>query len=168
MSTNAVESPFTGLEGTYIGISPTDESALVTGEYQITITHTELQSRWATGLEVQTDTMPVEDFYPLTESELLKMTENEADARRIRGFRLRDSEVVLVFVTDPSEDMNDSPMLVEMGSMADILGPTLLFGPEQVARGLHEALFRDLEEEYGQPGALPRLASRGLAPQDLA
>ena len=47
-----VQSPLAGLEGIYVGFSPTDESAVGMGEMQLTITPFSCEIKMATGLKL--------------------------------------------------------------------------------------------------------------------
>lgn len=147
-------------EGTYIGVSPTDESACGMGEIELTIDAEKIRVRWATGLQIQ------EDEIPLTEAR--ELTSEEVDdwlvegAERPGGLRMFDVAGLQYVFFDTQRDPDAAQLLVR-GSMGDILGPTALFNPEQVARGLHERAFRELEAEFGEPGDIPRLSNDGHA-----
>lgn len=148
-------------EGTYIGISPTDESDIGLGELEITIDATAVRSRWATGLEIQEDEIPAEEVRELFGDELQALLVDGAQLPP--GMRAFDVAGLHYIFLDQSRDP-DAACFMIVGGMGDILGPTGLFSPEQVARGLHEKAFRDLEREFGQPGEMPRLNNGGLAP----
>jgi hypothetical protein len=146
-------------EGTYIGISPTDESDVGMGEFAVVIDGQGVRSRMATGLEIQEDHFGFEGVRELSEAEVVALFEDGADVPETRAFEA--DNLTFMFITD--EDPA-APILWITGSMGDLLGPTVLFSPTQIEQGAHEAAFRQIEEGYEMPGALPRLNNNGLAP----
>ena len=67
-------------------------------------------------------------------------------------------EGTLLFFPDTG---NDEYGLLVVGGLADLVGPTALYSPSQVKRGLFETDIQAIERN--QPGALPRLSNNGRA-----
>lgn len=116
-------------QGTYCGMSPTDESAIAMGEAKLVITKDFLQFTMATGIKIIEETLGrVEDFEPMTEDEVRARFKEESDIHlRISGFRGKESgHPILLF--------SNGSLVIWTSGMGDILGPTLLFGPSLFPR----------------------------------
>ena len=81
--TNEIASYF----GTYVGLSPTDESKIAMGEIEVTINEQELKIRHATGLTINDEAVPLEQVRMLTEDELRPQFNADSDAHtHVDGF----------------------------------------------------------------------------------
>ena len=148
--------------GVYRGFTPTDESALAIGEMELTIGEEELVARLATGLMIREERIPRTEFVPMTGEELSKeFKEGSSYATQMIGFRQKDGGIPkLLFMPNPSDE--DFGLIVRMGEMSEILGPTLLFSPAQVAGGKWADFLKNVNLEYGD-GVFPLLANEGKA-----
>lgn len=156
------------LMGTYIGLAPTDESALVLGEIEITIDEKTVKIRMATGLTVQEEEVAADQLEAMTHEEAISLYEDGAPENHVArtvGFKPKGgvNGVGFFFTLDPAEGEFG---LIVRGGLADLLGPTVLFAPSHVAAGLHEKAFAEMEKAAGMIGALPRLSNAGKAPKE--
>ncbi len=151
-----------GLEGVYVGFSPTDESGIATGEFELTIEKDTIKMRMATGLEIQEDEVSIADLglTVMSHGEVAGLLENpSAVSPSMKGFKVGEDPWLLVWT-----DEDDAPAVrLLMGEMAETLGPTLLFSPKQVERGLWGNAVKSIEQEFGERGILPRLSNQGKA-----
>lgn len=110
--------------GTYRGLSPTDESAIAMGEAQLVIGTDEITFSLAAGHEVVTERFPVTDLEPMTAEEVKAQFKEGSDVpREITGAfkgRFNDFPKLLFF---------KDQLIMWLGGMGDILGPTMLVGP---------------------------------------
>jgi len=150
-------------EGIYLGFSPTDESDVIMGEIEITIKGADIKIRMATGLMIQTEKMGVADFVQMTAQEVKEIFKDgsEYPARTV-GFKAREKSGFpkLLFLKNSAE--NEFGLIVRTGGMGEMLGPTLLYSPSQVARGDYEKTVQGIEQKAGK-GVLPRLRNGGKA-----
>lgn len=148
-------------EGIYLGFSPTDESAVGFGEMEITISEKDVEVRMATGLKIQEEKISVADFVPMTEQEVKEVFKDGSEyPMRTVGFKTEEGFPRLLFVNDPAE--NECGLIVRTGGMGEILGPTVLWSPFQVARGDYEKAVQSIEQTAGKD-VLPRLRNGGKA-----
>jgi len=154
-----VASVFQGFEGTYIGLSPTDESNTYFGELEVTIGVDRITFKHATGLTITEDSIPVSIFDIMTQDEIVALFENKPpDIRRYQGFR--SVYFKILFLSHPQ----DVPACCFLGMLMEHLGPTLLFNAEQVEKGLFEQYLTQFEVENEKIGMTPRLSAHGKAP----
>lgn len=154
-------SPLATFEGTYLGFSPTDESAVVMGEMEIVISHENIAVRMATGLKIETDTTNPADFISMTSEEVqAEFNSRSAIVDRTVGFRTENGHPKLLFLKDAADD--ELGLIVRTGGMGEMLGPTVLFSPDQVARGDFDKAVSEIEKNAGK-GVLPRLRNNGKA-----
>ena len=148
-------------EGVYLGLSPTDESAVMLGEMEITISGRDVKIRMATGTKIQEERMNVAEFVSMKAQEVKEIFKDgsEYPARTV-GFKTKRGFPKLLFLKDPKED--EWGLIVRTGGMGEILGPTVLYSPVQVVRGDYEKIVRNIEKEAGK-GVLPRLRNKGMA-----
>ncbi len=153
------ESPLTAREGTYIGFGPTDESGVGLGELEVTIDSQAIKFRMATGLEIMEDEFEINDANELSPEEIMLLFEDSVDLPEdLKVFRVGEVKHFLF-----SNEEADSPVLTIIGGMGDLLGPTLLYSPEQVEAGRHEKSFEIIETHYGDESGIPRLQNNGRA-----
>ncbi len=162
-----VRSPLEGLEGVYVGFSPTDESAVGMGEMQLTITPYSCEIKMATGLMIENNTLVI-GLLPITEAsqdQIRSLLSGDIPkSATLRMFNM-NGEPWFLLIRDKQEPSTDCVRLF-LGEFAELLGPTMLFTPERVRAGDLEEAFRDIESEYGETGVIPRLSSAGRAPRD--
>jgi hypothetical protein len=151
-------------EGTYVGFGPSDESAVGMGELSITIDGRSITSRYATGLEVQTDVASVQEAVEALPEEITPDYIDTFGPDGVRVFKV--GHLQYIFLTKSSSP--EEPALLRQGSMGDILGPTVLFSPEQVEQGVHEKAFKIIEMGLGKEGDLPRLETGGVSTNTTA
>lgn len=153
-------------KGVYLGFAPTDESAVVSGEMEVTIDDERIISRHATGLRIQEEEILVSEFEPMTPEEVRdQYNEGEEGAEcssGAAGFKNKSEYYPLfLFTKDPQE--GDLGLLIRMGGMIEeVFGPIILFSPTQVARGEYEKAIEAIEVDAGR-GVLPRLRNEGKA-----
>lgn len=149
-------------KGVYRGFTPTDESDIMLGEIEISITDELIKFRIATGLEIMEEEFRVEDFRSLTEEETnalcLDGTPDEIKSN-VTVFKCSSEYPKFLFCKDL--ETNEVSLAVKMG-MGDILGPTVLLGPQLVMRGEFEKAVQVIEQGGGK-GVLPRLRNNGKA-----
>ena len=147
--------------GTYRGFAPTDESAIYHGEFEMIITPDTISVRLATGLEIHEETIPTNRLVRATREEVATNFKEGSDLPdEIVGFR--DGGLFYLFFKDPG----DEPGLMIRGhQLADLVGYTTLFTPEQVERGAFAQVVASLTKEYGD--VLPRLENGGKRPNLL-
>jgi hypothetical protein len=151
-------------KGTYRGFSPTDESAMGLGEIEIAITDTNIIFRLATGRVIHEETLARNNFAQMTPEQVAKIFQKTtAIFPRIIGFQGASGYPKLLFLKDAEE--SEFALIVRTGGMGDALGPTVLYSPKQVAKGIFEQDIRDLEKGEGSKRVLPRLANHGKAPE---
>lgn len=149
------------LHGTYLGLTPTDESGIGAGEIEITFGDEALTFRLATGLEILSEEMPRALLRELTVDELAEFFIPEADLTEVLGYILdEDGPIFLCLAPDPDFPEAHHTLVLQFGIGA-FMGPTILFTPEQVQAGYFEAAVKALEDEQGDPGAVPRLVNNG-------
>lgn len=154
------KSVFDGLEGVYLGFSPTEASDLGMGEIELTITKASIRERVATGMEIQGWEKKISELgvSEMATDEIKGLYNDPIDTQGTRAFKCGE-EPWLVF-TEDSEDGTSVRMFL---GIPDLLGPTILFSPNQVSRGLFEKAVQKVEQEYGQKGIVPRLNNNGQA-----
>lgn len=146
------------LQGTYRGFTPTDESAVGVGEMQIIINTQRLSMLIATGLKVQEDHMDLSDVHELRPSEIAAEFNDGADIDGVRGFRLGDTGVRLLFLRPP-----EPPGLIVRGLFGEeAFGHSMLLTPQQIEDGLFDETIREVEEAYGK-NLIPLIAHGGIA-----
>jgi hypothetical protein len=146
--------------GTYRGFSPTDESNICIGELEVTLSDEGLRARFATGLYVQ-DEFNATHFSPMSPEEIEgEYKQGSPYVERTLGFRAKDGLPKLLFLQDPQD--NEYGLVMRVGEMREILGPTLLFSPAQVSSGAFDRFLKGIEEYAGR-GVFPRLANDGKA-----
>ena len=150
--------------GSYLGFSPTDESAVMCGEVEIVINETHLTWRHAGGLYIDEDTVPLTDFREMTRGEItneFKDGTSSAD-KVVAGYTRVDGDggPKLLFFDTASLEKGEFELIVVFPVISAIFGPTLLFGPEQVARGEFDEAIKAIEEQTGV-GVVPRLRNNG-------
>jgi hypothetical protein len=158
------KSPLNGLEGVYLGFHPTDESAIQYGEFELTITPDKLTLRMATGLKVDVEEKAIQDL-ALTEMSAEEKAEQFPDIKdpsEIRCFAL-DGKPWLIIQSDYE---SDTPVVLNGGELAEIVGPTILFTPRQVEKGHFDKMIKIYETDFGTEGVIPRLSCDGIAPVD--
>jgi hypothetical protein len=145
--------------GVYRGFAPTDESPIAMGELEITIDEAALKLRMATGLKIDSDEVPLYNLELMTKDDMREVyQEGSPFIDKSVGFKYRC--IKFVFLPNPGDDIG---LLVRGNEMADMLGPTVLWNPEQVGRGLYQKACEDLEKAEG-PGCFPTLAANGRMP----
>ena len=157
-------------EGTYVGFGPSDESEIGIAELSITINDQSLTARYATGLEIQVTETSVEDITEILIDESIARLGTEPDEipnARVFVTKILPTNNVVEYIFMGNSGEPEAPTLLVIGSMGDILGPTMLFSPTQVEQGYHERAFKKIEESKEAVGAMPRLDNNGLAPRNL-
>ena len=146
-------------KGSYLGISPTDESAIATGEIEMIIRDNDATIRHATGLTIMEETLPLDVFRPMSEEEIFPDGRKEQSGIMNRGFTTKDEGgVKVIFTVNPK--LGEFDVFIRRGEMADILGPTILWSRRRI---LHIILlkmslaFANIKHK----GGVPRLAHGG-------
>lgn len=151
--------------GTYRGFMPSDESAIGLSEFKLEVSADEYTLTHATGLQNEVRT------YPCT---LREMTLEEIDedldtsddqVTDFKGFWLGNGRFRVVLATVKG---NVAGLFLGLGLAEEFYGPSALFAPCENLDELIEEAVRDIETLVGKPGAIPRIANDGLAPNSLA
>lgn len=146
------------LQGTYRGFAPTDESNIGLGELEISITQTFMKTRHAAGLRIDEEETPISEFKPMTRDELSGVyREGSPYINRSVGFSI--DEMKFVFLPDATDE--EMGLLIRGNEMADMLAPTFLYNPEQIARGVYQKVIESIEANAGKD-CFPTLANGGL------
>jgi hypothetical protein len=150
--------------GTYLGFSPTDESAVMCGEVEIVISDTDLRWRHAGGLYIDEATQPVSNFREMTRAEIATEFKSGASSidKVVEGYVLIGGGPKLLFFDPARLEKGEFELIVVLPDISAIFGPTLLFGPEQVTRGEFDEAIKVIEEQAGA-GVVPRLRNNGRA-----
>ena len=109
--------------GTYCGMSPTDESAIAMGEARLKISNNLMRFTMATGIKIIEETLRIEDFEAMSQEEVRGQFKDGSEAHLVAvGFKGKESgHPILLF--------SDSSLIMWMGGMGDMLGPTVFSGP---------------------------------------
>ena len=147
-------------KGIYLGFSPTDESDVLMGEIEITISDKTAKLRMATGLKIEEEEISLDDFETMTTEELKAIWKEGPDySSRTAGFKGLSGHLQFIFFKDPSDE--EPGLLIRTGGIGDMLGPTFLFSPAQIARGVFDKAVQAVEN--GEVGIFPRLRNNGKA-----
>jgi len=150
------------LYGTYRGFAPTDESPIAMGELEVTINESSVRTRMATGLKIETDDIPLSELKPMTRDQLRGVYVDESPyIDRSVGFSV--DGLSLIFLPDAGDD--EMGLLIHGRELADMLGPTILFSPRQVERGVYARALEAMHREYG-PNCIPLLENDGKNVED--
>ncbi len=145
--------------GTYVGLSPTDQSKIGMGEIELTVSEKGLKIRHATGLKIQEEDVALEDVRALTEAEVRAQYIEGSDAHKgIDGFQI-DEDAILLFTREPGK--KNPRLLVRLGEFVEILGITVLFDEKQIEGGVLDEIVKSAAEKVGD-FPFPRLKYDGL------
>lgn len=121
---------------------------------EVVIDDEKISMRFATGLGIEEAKYLQSQVTPLSKAEMRQLLPDVNQTET--GFRVSDNiDIDLLFVS-----LEGQSALVVRGMMGDLLGPTVLLTPEQVAAGEHDKIIAQIEENFG---AIPRLDKNGLA-----
>lgn len=157
--------------GTYLGVAPSDESALAYGEVEITIDEMGVTARYATGIGIEeffTPSIQIEETDPAImepsirdEAEKAEALKRGIDLDGTRTFKVGSLEFIFAHLTGPEVTL---PTLMLQGTATDDMAPTTLLSPAQIEAGMHEEFIAFMvERAHGKPGDMPRLANDGYA-----
>ena len=153
--TNKIDTYF----GTYLGLSPTDESKIAMGEIEITIDEQQLRIRHATGLKINEQVIPLEEVRKLTDDEVQAQYKIDSEVpASMDGFRIGEG-ATLLFTREPEE--NCPRLIVRLGEFVEILGITVLFDKKQIDKGDFETVVEHIIKQFGD-FPFPRLEYGGL------
>jgi len=152
------------LMGVYRGFSPTDESALCIGEIELVVGEDTIKIRMATGLKIEEKEIKTDDFSLAAKEVIALMFAEGIDLSKVSVFECTASSTgypKLIFMNDVDAGMS---LRLDTGGMGEMLGPTILFGPKQLEKGLFEESLSRIEKaaELGV-GVIPRLRNKGRA-----
>src|SRR3989338_1131248 len=103
-------------KGSYLGISPTDESAIATGEIEMIIRDNDVTIRHATGLTIMEGTIPLDEFRPMSEEEIFPGGRKEQSGIMYRGFTNKGEHgVEVIFTKNPK--WNEFDVFIRRGEM---------------------------------------------------
>lgn len=155
---------FRHYEGTYHGFSPTDESAVAMGEMEMTLKDGKAFIRFATGHEIHEENFSLDGYVSISKAEFDAMSETgSADSEGfLYGFKrpVGNSPVFIFASNEKGGECNQ--LLLMLGDLHDLLGPTILFSPEAIAHGDYDEEIRKVEQMYW-PGVVPSLKNGGKA-----
>lgn len=153
------------LDGTYRGLSPTDESGVGMGELELVIDDSFATSRFATGLTIETDQGPRSEIQEMSQDEIADLFEPGATLTGTSGYKFgEDGPIILIFAESQEEPNSPRALVLRFISeeIDSIFGPTPLFIPSQVDAGLFDQALAEIESKQGDPGVIPRLANNGM------
>lgn len=146
--------------GKYVGFSPTDESAVVMGEIEVVISEEKIAIRMATGLTIQNEEIATSIFQRMSADQVLsQFNPGTGPHEDVVGFIANEGHPILLFLRD--ETPGKFQLVVRTGGMGDMLGPTILFGPNHEQR--FEEAVKAVESDFGREGVVPRLSRDGKA-----
>lgn len=157
---SGIKSPFIGLEGTYKGFTPTDESAVMLGEIEVVIDDNWLLSHVATGLGIEEERVSVDLFERLSTRAIREMEINP------RRFRIIEYPEGSTFIFSRKDSKKNAGVSVISGGITQLFGPWPLYTPVQVERGMFDQALDAIESDFGRVGIIPRLNNNGKAPVD--
>lgn len=146
--------------GKYVGFAPTDESAVVMGEIEAVISEERIVIRMATGITIQTEEIPTSIFQRMSATQVLsQFNPGTGQHEKVVGFIADEGYPILLFL--PDETSGKFQLVVRTGDMSEILGPTILFGPNHEEK--FEEAVKAVESNFGRKGVVPRLSRNGKA-----
>ncbi len=145
-------------KGTYLGMSPTDESAIGLGEIEIEITDTYVKLCMAGGLRLEEVQWNLNDFEQMSPEEVAPQYPNEAGQMFV-GFKHKECKSV-EFLLCKKPRFRDFDLMLR-GGLGDCLGPTLLWNKK---RFLHFAVVKMYLRmcDIRTKGGIPLLKRGGL------
>ena len=163
---NNQDYPLEKFRGVYRGFSPTDESPIVVGELEVVITEDEMKLRHATGCRIDELRIPTSIFKPMTRLELCSVYINPLGKYVNESVGFSVDGMKYLFLPNASDD--EFGLIIMGNEMADILGPTLLYSPKQIQRGVYQMAVELINSEfnYDYPnGCFPTLVAGGKLPK---
>lgn len=147
--------------GTYRGFAYTDGSGATVGELELVVDDDLLGYRFATGLEIRSEQAPRSELRELDPDEVAAHFRHGVNTVGTTGYILNKEDIVFLVLPDAGDDAA-RVMVLRFGGQEvyDLLGPALLFTPDQVQNGCFERVLNEIEAEYGD-GVVPRLADNG-------
>jgi hypothetical protein len=119
-------------EGFYVGVSPTDESAVAAGEFSMEVGADVVTLRHAIRPRVVDEaTIPLSDFRLMSEEEIFSDGVREGASGKYVGF-VTSGGVQFIFTLKPS--INEFDVFVRRGQLPDMLGPTILWSHRRIGR----------------------------------
>ncbi len=146
-------------EGLYLGLSPTDESAVGLGEIEVLIDKEKFKVRIATGLEIQEQEYLLSDFHPMTPEELKRSLPAQHNPEvEVTAFKHFSNFPELWFL-----HVKDSAPILRLvtGGMGELFCPTILVNSTKGTKD-YNLIVSKFEESSGK-GAVPRLKNNGRA-----
>lgn len=140
MSHEAVSTPaefaLKDFAGTYLGITPSDESVVVFGEVEVTIDETDVIARYATGNGIEeffTPDVQIRETDPAAKEPSIRDDSERARALRsgidldgTRTFKVGSLDYIFATLTSPDIKM---PALIIEGTMGDETAPHYALQP---------------------------------------
>lgn len=152
------------LNGIYRGFSPTDESGVGLGELEITFETDVVKRRFATGLEIWSDEIPRSFLRELSTEELALQFMEDAELSGVNGYTLTEDGPIFILLPEVPDHPEACTIIVRRpfgDDMSDMLGPTFLFNPDQVAGGHFQVAWDQIEALQEDVGVIPRLSNNG-------
>lgn len=155
----ATVQPRRNINGTYLGFSPTDESALAFGEFKLVITQGYMTYEFATGLKIERQRLKRRYWRELTPTEVAShFNEGAEDVADVTGITFGRSGISILFL----RQIQDTASVLIIGMFGcEVFGPTALFTPAEVGHGTFERAVSHLETGCDAIGKLPRLKYGG-------
>lgn len=148
--------------GKYVGFSPTCESAVAMGEIEAVISEEKIVFRMATGLKIHYEEVPTSVFRRMSADQILDQFEPGTGPHDdVVGFMANEGYPILLFLRDETPEKYQ--LVVRTGGLGDVLGPTILFGPDHEAK--FEEAVKSVEIAFGKE-VVPRLSRGGKAAAD--
>lgn len=145
----------------YKWFMPTDESPIALGEFEVSVGSDKIIWRLATGLKIEDLELSLLELEPMSDEEIAEIYQNGSDAKSMAlqwgkfcWFKHQNG-LSFIFTLNPSK--NDLGLVVRW-SMADYLGPTILYNPSQVRQWVFKSAVRKIMLTWWD---FPRLKHEG-------
>ena len=132
---------------TYKWFMPTDESSIALGEFEVSVTPDKIEWRLATWLEIDNLSISLSEMLIMSPEEIAKMYKEWSIYNKValewKKFLWYKLENGLKFIFTLSPNKKEYWLIVRW-SMADYLGPTLLYSPVQVRQWIFKKSVRNI------------------------
>jgi hypothetical protein len=133
------------------------------GELEMRISEDGVHGRFATGLDILEESIPLSAFRKMSSEEVAAEFNSGVDVSETYGFEVNG----MCFLFRPKARTAEEVGVFIIGNeMSDILGPTILYTPRQVKRGVFDESLGNIEFEYGEADCVPTLEAGGLLRSD--
>ena len=144
--------------GTYVGLSPTEDSTIGMSEMKITIQKDGIKMYHADGMTIKETDLPLDRIRKMTDEEVCAELSPGSDIHtRLDGFQT-DEGAIFLFVREVKED--EARLVVRLDRCVEIFGITILYDEEQISNGVFDRVIQFITSHSGD-FYFPRLAYGG-------